>query len=79
MLPLRSTHEHSLGTTTSMAAALSRLWQAPVSQRSSQLSQLVVPNFMQVKLTIQGEAYSGVMLQQTVVVDFQVCLLFPAV
>jgi hypothetical protein len=26
---------------------------------------------MQVKLTIQGEAYNGVMLQQTVVVDFQ--------
>jgi hypothetical protein len=29
---------------------------------------------MQVKLTIQGEAYNGVMLQQTVVVDFQACI-----
>lgn len=30
-------------------------------------------SIVQVKLTIQGEAYSGVMLQQTVVVDFQAC------
>lgn len=31
-------------------------------------------HMLQVKLTIQGEAYSGVMLQQTLVVDFQVLL-----
>ena len=38
-----------------------------------QPSPSLVGAFPQVKLTIQGEAYIGVMLQQTLVVDFQAC------
>ena len=60
---LCSTHAHQLlyNCTCAVHAALQQLCASPGR------------SIVQVKLTIQGEAYSGVMLQQTVVVDFQAC------